>query len=392
MSNEIFEKALAESGMPITETSLKQAFQQVAIDEGVELNNSSEYSPFWRMILSIVTLPVMWLQQMIVSVVMPNSYVQFAVDGFLDLLGSAVDLDRKTAQKLTGIVTFERLITGQPLLIQAGTIIKTAPISGAVYRVIVSADTSFTALQTSINVPVIAEAVGSRYNLSAGYFSILNTPISGVTRVFNPSGWITSPGADIESNDNFRLRIRNQFSAVNQYHTDAVYRSIIAGQTGFATDRIYFEHDAPRGPGTANAFILFDAGVPGTEYINQVNDYISTQGYHGHGDDLLVQAMPETTHDISLTVYVPDWVDADTRTALQSDVDQFIRIAFREAVSEVWKPSLTWPWDRFSFSLLGRELHREFSNISSINWGQTDIVSLMTIPRLNSLTITIEDE
>lgn len=60
---------------------------------------------------------------------------------------------------------------------------------------------------------------------------------------------VTVPGADEESDDELRERCRNQFNLVGNYHTDAVYRSMIAGVAGLSIDRIFFEHEAPREPG-----------------------------------------------------------------------------------------------------------------------------------------------
>jgi len=392
MSEQVFRQLLADSGMPTTDAALKQEFRQIADAEGVTLNNDSEYSPFWRLITAIVITPVLWLQELLVTGLMPNMFVRYAVDAFLDLLGDAVDLTRKEAVLTKGMLTFERDNTASPLIIPADTWIETVPISGTVYRVRVTADTAFPNGATSVQVPVEAEYAGVAYNLAAGYLTITPVPVAGVVRVFNAEGWISQPGADRESNDDFRGRIRNQFSAVNQYHTDAVYRSMIAAQTGFATDRIFFEHDAPRGPGTANAFVLFDAGVPSAGYLTQVNDYISVQGNHGHGDDLQIFAMPETWHDLAVTVYVPTWLDASRRDELASDIELYIRSAFREAVPANWQPTLTWPWKRFSFSRLGEELHALFDDeIDSLAWNLVDIVSEMEIPRLQSLTLTLED-
>ncbi|EJZ9657506.1 baseplate J/gp47 family protein, partial [Escherichia coli] len=99
---------------------------------------------------------------------------------------------------------------------------------------------------------------GSGHNLAPGYFRILPVAIPGIASVVNREDWLTVPGADEESDDELRDRIRNQFNLVSSYHTDAVYRGLIASVAGLSIDRIYFQHDAPRGPGTANAYLLLD--------------------------------------------------------------------------------------------------------------------------------------
>ena len=127
------------------------------------------------------------------------------------------------------------------------------------------------------------------------------------------------PGADEESDDELRERCRNQFNLVGNYHTDAVYRSMIAGVVGLSIDRIFFLHDAPRGPGTANAYLLLDSGVLSDPFITAVNDYINTQGHHGHGDDMQCFGMPETRHDLSVKMYLqnPDNMTAENQALLR---------------------------------------------------------------------------
>ncbi|EGT5738257.1 hypothetical protein AGJ36_20410, partial [Cronobacter dublinensis subsp. dublinensis] len=49
----------------------------------------------------------------------------------------------------------------------------------------------------------------------------------------------------------------------------------------------------------------------------------------------------------------------------------------------------TWPFSRFSFSNLGRELHRQFAAIDSLAFSLTDIVSGLSVPRLDTLTVRL---
>ena len=103
----------------------------------------------------------------------------------------------------------------------------------------------------------LAEALesGSAHNLVAGYYTQLVTPIEGVS-VINLDDWLVRPGQDSESNANYRLRCRDKFATLGIYHVDAVYRSMIAEFPGMLTENIVFEHNAPRGPGTANAYVF----------------------------------------------------------------------------------------------------------------------------------------
>ncbi len=105
-------------------------------------------------------------------------------------------------------------------------------INGNVYVLITTTVGVFLDGQAQVLVPAEAVDAGTGYNLAPGYFSILPEPIPGVIQVVNAEGWLLEPGADTEGNDDLRLRVRNQFSAVNQWHTDAVYRAMIAAFPG----------------------------------------------------------------------------------------------------------------------------------------------------------------
>ncbi|MEH6649988.1 MAG: baseplate J/gp47 family protein [Motiliproteus sp.] len=380
-----FKKALDDAGIPTTSEALKAEFQSLADDEGVPFSNDSTFSPFWRLLKSVAATPVLWLLAYLVRYLMPQMFVKTATGAFLELLAWAFDITRKPAAKLTGTLTFTRASSSGVLLVPVGIWVRTVAINGTSYRVQVLSDTSFVEGETELQVTVEAELAGSGFNLAGGYFTILEVPIDGVTSVTNASDWITTPGADAESDDALRLRVRNQFSAVNQYHTDAVYRAMIAEQIGIDANRIYFDHSAPRGPGSADALVLFDTGVPSQAFLDATNSHITDNGNHGHGDDLQVIAMPDQDEDPSATLIYPNTLTSEAETALQADVEQFIRAAFRE--NSDYSPTLTWPFSRFSFSKLVQQLHAQFPDLRSVSFEQGDIITTQAVARLNSLTL-----
>lgn len=240
--------------------------------------------------------------------------------------------------------------------------------------------------------PVKATGTGGAYNLAPGYYRILPVAVDGISHVASEENWLTVPGADEESDDELRERCRNQFNLVGNYHTDAVYRSMIAGVAGLSIDRIFFEHEAPRGPGTANAYLLLDSGVASAPFVDAVNDYINTQGHHGHGDDMQCYAMPETLHDLAVTVWVRNLnnISDDEQKRLKDGIENLIRCAFRENTD--YDVRRTWPYSRFSFSQLGREIHKNFPVTESLNFSLDDIASELNVPRLKSLVVSIENE
>lgn len=385
-----FNEVVKKSGMPTTAEELRTQFNAIAAEEGL-ITNTSRMSPFWRLITAIVTTPVLWLKDVLVSTVLANMFVATASGQLLRLLAWAVNVTPKPAVAAQGVIRFYKTDARAVVTVKAGTLIQTERINGVVYELATTADFTITADTASSLIPVTASATGGAWNLAPGYYRILPVAVAGISRVVNEDDWLTTPGADEESDDELRERCRNQFNLVGNYHTDAVYRSMIASVAGLSIDRIYFEHDAPRGPGTANAYLLLDTGVISQPFIDAVNEHITGQGHHGHGDDMQCFAMPETLHQLTVTVYVENLANlaVDEYTALQSGVENLIRSASRE--NSDFDVKRTWPYDRFSFSNLGRELHKAYAVIDSLAFSLTDIVSDLNVPRLSDLTVELKD-
>lgn len=382
-----FKQALADAGIPTTDAALKAAWEAEVVAQGSKLANTSAYSPFWRVITALVTKPVLWILTFVTGTVLPNFFLKTATSTWLDMLAWAVNVERKAPTKAIGSLLFSRATTVGSFEIPIGTRVQSATINGNVYELVTTAVGSFIEGASQVSIPVIAIDAGSGFNLAPGYYAVLPVPVPGVVQVVNLDGWLATPGSDAELDDDLRLRARNQFSAVNQWHTDAVYRALIAAFPGVSANGVYFEHGAPRGPGSANAYVLFEADAPADTYLQQINARIMDEGNHGHGDSMLVLVMPETQHDVSLQVWPKANITAQGLIDLKADIALFIRAAFRESTGSDYAPTLTWPQSRFSFSRLVEELHEQFPSIESMKFGNDDIISALAIPRLRSLAV-----
>ncbi|WP_163832252.1 baseplate J/gp47 family protein [Spartinivicinus ruber] len=387
----LFKRLVADANIPTEETQLKSRFKQLAKEQGSQLSNDSRYSPFWRIITALVIRPVLWLMDLLIDQVLPNAFLQTARGRYLDLLAWAVHVERKPATQAEGIIEFHRASSDLAVTIPANMAIQSVAINGTVYEVRTTTETTFAAGELIATAPVKATQAGKAFNLAPGYYAILPEPINGIIQVTNPDGWLTTPGADEEADEALRWRARNQFGAVNQWHTDSVYRSLIAQFAGIDSRHIYFEHNAPRGPGTANAFILFAADAPADEYLEKINQYIQAEGNHGHGDDLQVFALPEKSFDITLNVWPNPFLTEDNKQQLKTNIEHFIKTAFRESTTDNYQPTQVSPRSRFSFSKLTQELHRQFSEIDSLQFENTDIVSELWLPQIKTLTVMLHD-
>lgn len=387
--SEDFKQMLAETGLPVEETQIRQKFEELTAQENI-ITNTSKMSPFWRLITAIAVKPVKWLTDHLIAEILPNLFVKTAKEKWLQIHAWAIGLDFKQATKAEGVIHFTKESDITELTIKAGTVVQTERINDVIFRLIVTQDTTIPKGMLSAPVPVIAENAGADYNLASGYYRILPESIAGIKTVENKDDWLTTPGSDRETNEELRERYRTQFSSVGQHHIDSVYRGMISKVAGLSVDRIYFKHDAPRGAGTANAYLLLDTGVTSQPFIDKVNHYVQTEGNHGHGDDLICFAMPETQHVITCGVYFrPSQAIGEIRKAeIVAEVENMIRCAFRE--NNNYTVTKTYPFSRFSWSKLGEEIHDRFNEIDSIIWGQTDIQSDLSIPRVSRLTVSVQ--
>lgn len=371
-----FLAAMAAAGLPTTETAIKAKFQELVDAAGITITNTSAQSPFWNLQTAIATAPAEWFINFLAEHELPNQYLMTATGDFLDLLAQAVSVYRKPATTAIGNLTFSRTETTGSAEIPSGTVVRTITINSRIFRVTTTATATLADGVSTVQVPAIAEAEGAAYNLGANYYTIIESHLPGFT-VTNAADWLTIPGADTETDEALRLRAQNQFTAVGEWHTDAKYKAMIAGMIGIAADRVYFDHSAPRGPGSADAYVLFETWEPAATHLDTVNAYI-TSGNRGHGDDLLVKAVPAHSVDLTVTVY---------GTASLSDVENFIRCAFRENSEYDDFLTKTAAEATFSFSLLSQELHNFFPTLSRVVFSLGDITTAMAVPRLNTLTV-----
>lgn len=385
-----YEQIVKDAGIPTDKDGWKSVLKAEMENEGSVINNDSRFSPFWRVIEAAVTTCTTWLiNVLLVKYILPNMFLATAKDKYLDLLAWACRVERKPASKTKGMIAFQRVaVKGPALIIPKDTWIQTEAVNGKIYRVRVTEDTTMPENETSVLAEVEAEEAGAGFNLGGGYYHILPQSVPGIALATNTDDWLTEAGADQESDDELRLRVRNQWSAVAKWHIDAAYRSLLMQKAGIQDDNIYFQHNAPRGPGTANALILLDTGEPSAEMIDMLNAHIRDNGQHGHGDDLLVMAMPGIDTDVTMKLWPLPSLTQEERTQLKADAEHFIRAAFRENLD--YRPTRTNPVSRFSFSKLGQELHAQFPGIASLEFGQADIINDLTIPRLNTLEVTLE--
>lgn len=374
-----FEQVLIDAGIPTTDESVKSKWDEIVTEQGFVVENNSPFSPFWRLIKAIVTQPVLQVIEMLTTHIMPNTFVLTSKGEWLDKHGESRNTPRLGALKTQGNVQLTRADTTGELVIPAGTIIQSSAINNIVYQLTIIYDVTFNDGEGVKLALTEALKEGGDHNLTGGYFNKFYVPIDGVT-VVNLDNWLVRAGQEVESDENYQLRIRDKFATLGNFHVDAVYRSIISEFPGILADNIVFDKNVPRGPGSATAYVHLTVGNISQAVVDEVNNHIAS-GYHGHGDDMLILAMPTQVHNITFDY----WLHQNAED-IQNELEECVRAAFRE--NSAYKMTTCNANSTFSFSLLASELHQQFSQLKSLNFTNNDINTDLWLPVVGNLTAT----
>jgi uncharacterized phage protein gp47/JayE len=179
-------------------------------------------------------------------------------------------LSRLPASRAIGEVVFGRATTTGTVTIQAGTEVKTA--DGTVFTTSQQV-TIASGSASSAATPIVAASVGEDGNVPADTIVKFASKIPGVDTVTNPVG--TSSGADEETDDSFRERIRNYIASLSRCTVDGlefIALGVVDPTTGKAVKFASVFED-PLDPSNVTLYIDDGAGTAadlGTAVVGEV--------------------------------------------------------------------------------------------------------------------------
>lgn len=184
----------------------------------------------------------------------------------------------------------------------------------------------------SITVPVIAVSAGINSNVALNAInSFVNKPI-GIDYVVNDS-FETSGGTDEESDDDYRLRIKDTLTNNTGKVTADWYR-----QTALSVSWVANASVSVNGVGAYRNDILVvitsntGTGIPPAPLIAQVQSVLNSDENRAVCDNITVQA--PATHAIAVTVHVTEYDTSYTTTYLTAQIQAALN-AFFPTVS-IW--------------------------------------------------------
>ena len=391
MSQIDFKAVLQQAGVPVTEDVALAELRALAVQENAPFVNQSPYSPFWRLVSLMMVKPLVWLTNLLAADILPALFLKTASGQWVDTFAWQLGLERKPAVAARGMITLSRYDASGSLIVPIGTVIQSAVIANRVYRLRVIEAQTFRPGMMALQVLCEAEETGSAYNLATGFYALVATALAGIASASNAADWLILPGADVETDDELKARCRNQFTAVNRWNIDAVYKSLVAEYAGIGVDDLYIEHDAPRGPGTANIYVLSDEITPSAEFYTQITQRIRTDGSHGLGDDVVVLPIPTLPVDVTARVRLAGWLSATERAELANSISNMIAVALRGLpVSTGYRPTRVMPNTLFAWSNLIRELHQTFPALLSVDFANdNDLQPTLWVTRVGTIDVEV---
>ncbi|MGL4393997.1 MAG: baseplate J/gp47 family protein [Brevinema sp.] len=251
-----------------------------------------------RLFIEVVALFLSRIYEEIKNL-LPQLFIHSSSHFYLDQHAEQLGLSRHLPSTCIGYLTLYRDKAENNLTIPADKIFSTSTNSkGESFRFKSLAETIFLKGENSVEILIIAEDTGTAYNVFENTITHMVTPISGVDRVNNNSGWIVEFGRDIETDASLRSRSLFMWKSVNGANADA-YISWAKEIIGVSKVKIL---DLFRGVGTLDILILGENNeLPSDHIIDEVSKNIVKN--KPIGSDILVKA-PEIISinlDISVT-------------------------------------------------------------------------------------------
>ena len=208
-------------------------------------------------------------------------------------------------------------LSPQAVAIDAGTQIS---VQDSAQRLIVSADTQVSE-GAAAAVPVRAQTPGAAGNVAPG--SLLTMPAYPDVTVSAPRNWITTPGADAESDDALRRRVDDRWASLGAGQPEAQYRYAAESRPGIARAVVV---RTPRGPGSADLVLISTAptGVPSADQIADVTRTLD--GLRMICRDLTVRGGALVDVDIRV-FYRGPYSDAQVQRAIKQEIDADVESA-----------------------------------------------------------------
>lgn len=274
------------SWLNMTDEERKEAIYNIAKTE-TGLSNFNKFGVFLSILNVIISIVNLLYSQL--SYYLRQKSLETAEGMWLDLLGLLIGEPRNEAVKAEGNFTGYAYSSGT---ISKGNWIK---IPALKLRFKVLEDISFSK-DIPFNIPVQAEMVGKKYNGLFGLEAQPSKVITGLDRIEIIENWLTIPGIDEESDENYRKRLKAKWQTLSYYMPKQKYASL-AFKVKEVKDVSVIR--APRNYGTVDVVISVHDNVDQEAIRLAVHERL--RGHEGVTRDLLVRLANKKIVNLTIT-------------------------------------------------------------------------------------------
>lgn len=206
----------------------------------------------------------------LIPLIAAAGFLDLATGAWLDLLAkSQYNLVRNPSVYTLGTITLTCAAGFGPVTVEAGDLIL-ATASGKQFR---NTAGGTIADGGTLVLAIKAESPGTLYNVPNASITKLLTPIPGVT-ANNPSGWLTTSGANEESDALLRERCRARWGDLTG--STATAYEYWARTASASVTKVLILDQNPRGEGTVDVVIWGEGGLGG-DVVTTVDDYVQAK-------------------------------------------------------------------------------------------------------------------
>lgn len=298
----MIDKAILDQVLPIPELDELRDKEIAELKaEGFVITNFHSGGIWYTLLMIVLRIKIEFTE--LLRTILNGMFLSHATGPWLDLKLADYAKKRKKAQKAQGLLTLSRTTPGEAIKIAKGHVFKTE-------KDIVGDELRYFALETavlpkgalSVDVPIEAEAEGSRYNVPTGQITRSLTYIAGVGTINNGEDWITREGSDTEDDEEARTRGLRSWSELAHRAVEDTFINAAEGVPGVLFAQANCLH--PRGQGTVDVIVTGTAGEATEGLLDAVRQAVDAIA--GPYDNILVKSSVTVAQDVAVTVTITD--------------------------------------------------------------------------------------
>ena len=190
-----------------------------------------------------------------------QSFPQTASGEYLDLHAQQRAVERKSAYKAVGEITFYRETESvSDISIPVGTICSTK--GNNAKRFVTTESAVLYAGKKSVTVKAQSEKAGNEYNAAANTVTVMVTAPQGIINATNEKGF--TGGCDIESDESLRDRLKSTYSDISNGANSAFYREVALRHSDIGDANVL---PRVRGRGTVDVVVFSSSNTPPTQQV-----------------------------------------------------------------------------------------------------------------------------